>query len=1127
MANKLYRKTTKTVGGVDTPKLNEIATFNSECTFDGKTPLGYDAVDNSIKPISDLGDITIENLHVTGDTELDNQVIVNKDLNVKGNLIVDGSTIITDEQTLETNSDYAVLRKSKPTSLSSTEKSGIVVNNYDGNKAASIAVDQDGIWRISDNVAESTSSYTDTSKFGSQYYSGITQATSVTVADGAITSQDADEFSDTVYYNDVYYHFNGTHWYSLSLVNNILTKSANPIEDSATITALEALTKNTLIYYRTFSVLTISDATNQPILTRNEASNMDDGTVLIWDATDSKAITSKDAVIDYEASSLPNSPKNQIYGIPETDAVSNLKLKKLVDKYFDFDATNNIYVPKKNILSTDLTIGSDTNVNVTTISADLTRVNSSIITTGNTLVSGNIDVQKFYAGKETGSKYFTIGGDDSNGSGLSIECTNANCSLPVVTYDPVDEVGYISCGCAITYNPSNGALSTTKVITDCVDGTCGELDFSSSAKISNKNGTSYLNIDSTDNAELYFNDGTCCAKLGVEGNTINGRYCENTGSNGCIILSNSESSLSSKYDDGCYGLQLHNATAGQRHHTKLYNDWDLSGVSGCDACNSIDLFSNANCSYTEIATCENGSLSCYRFAPESFSVNIRPGTVSDTSFCVKSSGCIVTSYGCRKICGCIGCGSKPQIDLYENNVCTDRLAWLSDVTAGGNVIVCCIDSTAVPLVGYNCSDCTFRHSDVSLSCNNVISSNSNLTLKVTCPSVYSAPTICLGCNYICQTLGSSYGGATILICCDCFTATSDKDSSYPSCINLQNECYASLRGGSMCLNLFGTHSDDCACSNIYWTDCMYGYPSGQAGNMVNLTYWPACGLLTYSRCANDPSSGAALPPVCNVIDLKTLGTGMVTIANKAAVNANTPVALCTGATSLGRSTGCSLNFNTCTGALAAAMFCGSLCGTSTNSCKVYKTSATANTARQLLLGEGTESAGFGCVFFGNNCKATFNPGTGVLTASYFCGSFCGTASCAMNACCATDTTCFAKRTYDCAKDDIQDLFSTTFCGYAKAYRDSINCKGKVCWTNNTPACDLWKAICVAAGGNIRNLTKASNAFCFGAIGSISTAAITTVCVSCNLNLICIGSITVCCSATANVSGGVIEFVTIC
>lgn len=50
-------------------------------------------------------------------------------------------------------------------------------------------------------------------------------------------------------------------------------------------------------------------------------------------------------------------------------------------------------------------------------------------------------------------------------------------------------------------------------------------------------------------------------------------------------------------------------------------------------------------------------------------------------------------------------------------------------------------------------------------------------------------------------------------------------------------------------------------------------------------------------------------------------TGTVTILDKAAANENTPILLCTGVTSVGKSSSCSLTFNTCGGYLKANRYC--------------------------------------------------------------------------------------------------------------------------------------------------------------------------------------------------------------
>lgn len=236
------------------------------------------------------GDIK-DDLTVHGDHFVEHDLIVDKNATVHGDLIVDGTVVATDEKSIVTSSDYAVLRKSKLNGLSSTEKSGFVVHNYDGNGSnASLAVDNDGIFRVSDNATETTTSYTNKSYFNGTYYDGLT-STVATVVSGAEVSQDADNFSDCVNNAGTYYHYDNKLWFELSLVNNSLVYNKDsPVTSAALITTLDGLTKHDLTYFRSFTVMQISDSGNQPILTRAEASDIYDKAPLIWDATNEKAV---------------------------------------------------------------------------------------------------------------------------------------------------------------------------------------------------------------------------------------------------------------------------------------------------------------------------------------------------------------------------------------------------------------------------------------------------------------------------------------------------------------------------------------------------------------------------------------------------------------------------------------------------------------------------------------------------------------------------------------------------------------------------------------------------------------------------------------------------------------------
>lgn len=127
--------------------------------------------------------------------------------------------------------------------------------------------------------------------------------------------------------------------------------------------------------------------------------------------------------------------------------------------------------------------------------------------------------------------------------------------------------------------------------------------------------------------------------------------------------------------------------------------------------------------------------------------------------------------------------------------------------------------------------------------------------------------------------------------------------------------------------------------------------------------------------------------------------------------------------------------------------------TVTNACNVWKCMATANSNRQLLLGEASESNSCGMIYVGNSCKATFNPGTGVLTATTFCGSLSGT---------ATTATCVVKTVSGASQAGV-----IYFC---------TNCTNASCASTNYTTC-----ICGANGfyygnicGNVCGLASRAN-----------------------------------------------------
>ena len=183
-----------------------------------------------------------------------------------------------------------VLRHNKTVALGVNEHSGIAVHNYMPNKTATLTIDNQGIWRVADN-SETSTVYTNVSFFNEVYYNGITQSTTASVVNGIKTAFDEDEFDEVCWYatNGKYYHYDGIHFFELELVNNVLSIGAQ-ISDTDLITALEALTRYDLVYYRSLTVTVINELQNQPLLTRAEEADLNNNDILAWDATNKKAV---------------------------------------------------------------------------------------------------------------------------------------------------------------------------------------------------------------------------------------------------------------------------------------------------------------------------------------------------------------------------------------------------------------------------------------------------------------------------------------------------------------------------------------------------------------------------------------------------------------------------------------------------------------------------------------------------------------------------------------------------------------------------------------------------------------------------------------------------------------------
>lgn len=229
-------------------------------------------------------------LEVNGDVRAHGQLISEGDTVVHGDLYVEGSTITTTEKEVNTSGDYVTLREGNNSPLSNTEYSGIVVNNYQTGYMATLAADSCGTWRVSDSATASATTYADVSNYKNVWYDGLTQTT-VTVNKGITKDVNAVELDNVAIDSGNYYHKNGSDWYGPLTIVSGQFDLGSIVTDATLIAVLEAQSADDLVYYNSVTIATIDASTNQPLLTRDEETDLEDNDILVWDNANKKAVS--------------------------------------------------------------------------------------------------------------------------------------------------------------------------------------------------------------------------------------------------------------------------------------------------------------------------------------------------------------------------------------------------------------------------------------------------------------------------------------------------------------------------------------------------------------------------------------------------------------------------------------------------------------------------------------------------------------------------------------------------------------------------------------------------------------------------------------------------------------------
>lgn len=269
--------------------------------------------------------------------------------------------------------------------------------------------------------------------------------------------------------------------------------------------------------------------------------------------------------------------------------------------------------------------------------------------------------------------------------------------------------------------------------------------------------------------------------------------------------------------------------------------------------------------------------------------------------------------------------ATPYVDFHHNNACADYSARLINSAVG-----------RFDLIVNNATGCCAltRTSTFSLYCNGTLTA-SNLTLQNT----------------------SSVGSGVYL---KVGTATANENRNIlftPAVPGNNSTSTGEVQASTACPLTFNP------ATGVLTAKCFCGCVTA-TGTIDNATCFDGC---TYASAKTDIRSGL------------TSCTGTVTISNSNA-NSSIPVALCTGSTSVGKSTGNALCYNPFTGALCARQFnstttaiaIGNICG-----------DASASGNCSIAIGCGVASVVDKSIAIGNDVK-TFSCGSAVVCSVVGC-----------------------------------------------------------------------------------------------------------------------------------------------
>lgn len=372
------------------------------------------------------------------------------------------------------------------------------------------------------------------------------------------------------------------------------------------------------------------------------------------------------------------------------------------------------------------------------------------------------------------------------------------------------------------------------------------------------------------------------------------------------------------------------------------------------------------------------------------------------------------------------------VNCGSTEICGD-LTVHGDITIGGDISLDKIGTVE------NTSDCaqylTFVADNNTAMASEQVRTDADITYNPYTDTM-TVPVICAtSCVTTPLVCGNLCGTATTGVCSCCtYISSNGTNASYPltftsSATDGQKELYTAassltynpstdvLTASCFCgtvtnaANVYRTSSNLGYDFDVMLTNgCTSAYTSPFVSSSCRLRYHNTTGVLKITDCSGNISGTVSATTFCGALSGTATNatcfggctyacacaafrsgltgcTGTVTVSNSTSSSA-VPLALCTGATAIGRSTCCALTYVPATGILTATTFCGNLCGTAEKAVKLTSScwsdsSYTANCDRNIIVTSGTggtvtEHGVSTC------CTLTLNPGTGVMKSS-ICG----------------------------------------------------------------------------------------------------------------------------------------------